>query len=53
MTTTILIVQNWDAPNLQIEETLIPRIIDGVDLLATDIGLSNTRRTFKEQHDIF
>lgn len=39
--------------NLQIEDNIIPRIIDGVDLLATDIGLSNTKRTFKEQHDIF
>lgn len=39
--------------NLQIEDVQIPRIIDGVDLLAADIGLSSTKRTFKEQHDIF
>lgn len=39
--------------SLQIQETQIPVIIDGIDLLASDFGLSSTERTFKEQHDIF
>ncbi len=38
---------------LQIQEMQIPEIIDGIDLLASDFGLSCTERTFKEQHDIF
>ncbi len=38
---------------LQIQETQIPEIIDGIDLLARDFGLSSTQRTFKEQHDVF
>jgi hypothetical protein len=38
---------------LQIDEAQIPRIIDGVDLLASDLGLTLTERVFKEQHDIF
>jgi Nucleotidyl transferase AbiEii toxin, Type IV TA system len=36
---------------LLIEDSKIPLIIDGVDLLASDLGLSRTERTFKEQHD--
>lgn len=39
--------------SLQIPKTQIPKIIDGIDLLACDFGLSSTERTFKEQHDIF
>ncbi|MFN6569468.1 MAG: nucleotidyl transferase AbiEii/AbiGii toxin family protein [Dendronalium sp. ChiSLP03b] len=39
--------------SLQIDEAQIPRIIDGIDLLATDLGLTITQRVFKEQHDIF
>ncbi len=38
--------------DLQIESSQIPRIIDGIDLLAEDFDLSATDRTFKEQHDI-
>jgi hypothetical protein len=38
---------------LQIDEAQIPRIINGVDLLASDLGLTLTERVFKEQHDIF
>jgi Nucleotidyl transferase AbiEii toxin, Type IV TA system len=38
---------------LQIKNKQIPKIIDGIDLLACDFGLSTTERTFKEQHDIF
>ncbi|GAB1538182.1 hypothetical protein NUACC21_08400 [Scytonema sp. NUACC21] len=29
------------------------KIIDGVDLLSMDLGLSQTQRVFREQHDIF
>ncbi len=39
--------------SLQIDEAQIPKIIDGVDLLSTDLGLSHTSRVFREQHDIF
>ncbi|WP_242056464.1 MULTISPECIES: nucleotidyl transferase AbiEii/AbiGii toxin family protein [unclassified Nostoc] len=39
--------------SLQIDETQIPKIIDGVDLIATDLNLEMTQRVFKEQHDIF
>lgn len=38
---------------LRIDDSQIPRIIDGIDLLAGDLGLASTERTFKEQHDIF
>ncbi|MEH2170566.1 MAG: nucleotidyl transferase AbiEii/AbiGii toxin family protein [Nostoc sp.] len=38
---------------LQVDRTQIPKIIDGIDLLSTDLGLSDTPRTFQEQHDIF
>jgi Nucleotidyl transferase AbiEii toxin, Type IV TA system len=38
--------------DLQIESSQIPRIIDGIDLLAEDFDLSATERTFKELHDI-
>lgn len=39
--------------SLQIDKVQIPRIIDGVDFLANDLGLAITDRLFKEQHDIF
>jgi Nucleotidyl transferase AbiEii toxin, Type IV TA system len=39
--------------SLQVEASQIPKIIDGVDLLAEDVGLARTQRTFKEQHDVF
>ena len=38
---------------LQINDSQIPTIIDGVDLLAEDLELASTERTFKEQHDLF
>lgn len=37
---------------LQIDNSQISKIIDGVDLLANDLGLNITPRIFKEQHDI-
>ena len=36
---------------LQIDNIQIPKIIDGIDLLAKDLGLTNTPRTFQEKHD--
>jgi hypothetical protein len=39
--------------HLQIDEAQIPRIIDGVDLLAIDLGLTLTERVFKEQQNLF
>jgi hypothetical protein len=39
--------------SLQIDDTQIPKIIDGVDLIASDLDLETTQRVFKEQHDIF
>lgn len=39
--------------NLGIAQSQIPKIIDGVDLLASDLDLSSTERRFKEQHDLF
>jgi len=38
---------------LKISTQYYPIIIDGIDLLATDLNLSNTQRTFKEQPDLF
>lgn len=38
---------------LQVTPNWIPKIIDGIDLLADYFGLPNTQRVFKEQHDIF
>lgn len=38
---------------LQIDNFQLPKIIDGIDLLAEDLGLVATERTFKEQHDLF
>ncbi|OKH29654.1 hypothetical protein NIES2101_43195 [Calothrix sp. HK-06] len=38
---------------LQVNQNWIPKIIDGIDLLADYFGLPNTQRVFKEQHDIF
>lgn len=39
--------------SLKIDRDRIPSIIDGVDLLASDLGLANTERTFNEQHNMF
>lgn len=39
--------------HLQIDEAQIPKIIDGVDLLASDLGLTLTERVLKEQQDTF
>ncbi len=39
--------------NLNINVDYIPKIIDGLDLFATDFGLSKTQRTFQEQHPLF
>ena len=38
--------------SLQVDQAQIPKIIDGIDLLSTDLGLSHTPRVFREQHDI-
>ncbi|QMS87158.1 nucleotidyl transferase AbiEii/AbiGii toxin family protein [Nostoc edaphicum CCNP1411] len=38
---------------LQVDQAQIPKIIDGIDLLSTDLGLSHTPRVFREEHDIF
>jgi predicted nucleotidyltransferase component of viral defense system len=38
---------------LQIDNSQLPKIIDGIDLLAEDLGLVATERTFKEQQDLF
>ncbi|WP_225893932.1 hypothetical protein [Atlanticothrix silvestris] len=38
---------------LQVDKSQISKIIDGVDLLSLDLGLSYTARVFREQHDIF
>jgi hypothetical protein len=38
---------------LQIAQSEWPKIIDGVDLLARDLGLAITQRTFPEQPDMF
>lgn len=39
--------------NLQIDRSQIPKIIDGIDLLARDLELGEIERAFEEQHDIF
>jgi hypothetical protein len=39
--------------SLQIEDYHIPRIIDGIDLLAGNFGLPMTQRVYKEQHSFF
>lgn len=39
--------------SLKIDETQIPTIIDGIDLLSSDLDLTITERVFKEEHDIF
>lgn len=39
--------------NLQVDPLQIPKIIDGIDLLASDFDLPITERTFKEQHHEF
>ena len=38
---------------LQIEKTQIPRIIDGIDLLAEDFYLAKTQRSYSEKNDPF
>jgi hypothetical protein len=38
---------------LQIQADIIPRIINGLDCLATDLGLEQTQREFKEQNPVF
>ena len=38
---------------LLVDEAQISKVIDGIDLLSIDLGLSPTRRVFREQHDIF
>lgn len=39
--------------SLQIDKQLIPKIIDGIDLLGKDVDLAATERVFNEQPDIF
>ncbi|GAA6618768.1 nucleotidyl transferase AbiEii/AbiGii toxin family protein [Scytonema sp. NUACC26] len=38
---------------LRIDDSQIPKLIDGIDFLASDVSLNITQRTFKEQHDVF
>ncbi|MGI2909544.1 nucleotidyl transferase AbiEii/AbiGii toxin family protein [Tolypothrix sp. VBCCA 56010] len=38
---------------LKVDKSWISKIIDGVDLLSIDLGLSPTSRIFQEQHDMF
>lgn len=38
---------------LHIDDSQLPKIIDGIDLLAEDLGLVATERTFKEQQELF
>lgn len=38
---------------LKIDTQQVPKIIDGIDLLAQDVGLAATERVFNEQPDIF
>lgn len=38
---------------LQIDQALRPKIINSTDLLAQDLGLSPTLRSFWEEHDLF
>ncbi len=38
---------------LQVKEAWIPNIIDGIDLLSLDLGLSKTQRAFEEVHNMF
>ncbi|MEM6612013.1 MAG: nucleotidyl transferase AbiEii/AbiGii toxin family protein [Cyanobacteria bacterium P01_C01_bin.72] len=38
---------------LQINQDRLPGIIDGIDLLAQDFGMSSTSRSFREKHDPF
>jgi Nucleotidyl transferase AbiEii toxin, Type IV TA system len=39
--------------SLQVDTAQIPKIIDGIDLLAKDLDLPLTNRFFKERHDPF
>jgi hypothetical protein len=38
---------------LKIDIQQVPKIVDGIDLLAQDVGLAATERVFNEQPDIF
>ncbi len=38
---------------LKINTQQVPKIINGIDLLAQDVGLAGTERVFNEQPDIF
>jgi hypothetical protein len=38
---------------LEIDRDWIPKIIDGIDLLAEDFDMTITERSFKEKHDLF
>lgn len=38
---------------LQIDDAQIPELMDGIDLLASDLDLAATERVFEERHDIF
>jgi hypothetical protein len=38
---------------LQIDDAQIPKLMDGIDLLASDVDLATTERVFKERHDMF
>jgi Nucleotidyl transferase AbiEii toxin, Type IV TA system len=38
---------------LQIDDAQIPKLMDGIDLLASDVDLAVTERVFKERHDMF
>lgn len=35
---------------LRIDDSQIPKLVDGIDFLASDLGLASTKRAFKEQH---
>ncbi len=39
--------------SLKLDEMQIPNIMDGLDLLASDLSLGSTERSFKEKHDPF
>jgi hypothetical protein len=39
--------------SLQVDKPQIPKIMDGIDLLANDVDLPCTQRLFNEQHDPF
>jgi hypothetical protein len=39
--------------SLKIHNNFKPNIIDGIDLLSEDLGLSKTSRSFWEEHHIY